>query len=168
MLAYYNCLFPLLKTFNLSLIFYASFSLSLSLSLLPHLSHLLLSLLLIFNPISSISLLTHFFFSLSFLSLPSSLLQVPPRPAGTIAVRYRVNYRSGGDRFTRVRFLFPRFAQRNASTLNTTLSFLQRNTNYTIQVRMEVRYSACFSYLPGNYSEPIIASTNATSEEAYM
>ena len=164
MLACYNCLFPLLKTFNLSLIFYASFSLSLSFPTSP---------VFLFHSYSSSipsppSPFLPIFFSLSFLPLLSLLLQVPPRPAGTIAVRYRVNYRSDGDRFTRVRFLFPRFAQRNASTLNTTLSFLRRNTNYTIQVRMEVRYSACFSYLPGNYSEPIIASTNATSEEAYM
>ena len=32
---------------------------------------------------------------------------------------------------------------------------------------MEVCYSACFSYLPGNYSEPILAPTNAISEKVY-
>ena len=146
-----------------------------SLSLPPHLRHVPLSS---FNPISPTHLPSHPspFPPLSLptplpshpLHLSSSLLQVPPRPPGIVAVRYRINYRSDGDTFTRARFVFPRFQQLNASTLNTTITFLQRNTEYSIQVRMEARYSACFSYLPGNFSEPILASTNATGEEAYV
>ena len=63
--------------------------------------------------------------------------------------------------------VFPPSQELNASTLDTTISFLQSNTEYMIQVRMEVCYSACFSYLPGNYSELILASTNAISEKVY-
>ena len=39
-----------------------------------------------------------------------------------------------------------------------------------IQVRFEMCYFAfaCYSYFYGNYSEPIFASTNATSEEFYI
>ena len=37
-----------------------------------------------------------------------------------------------------------------------------------IQVRLEMRYSACYSYFYGNYSESISGSTNATSEEFYI
>ena len=101
------------------------------------------------------------------LSVLPSPFQVPLRPAGIVAVRYRINYKSDGGRFTRVHYMFSPSQELNASTLDTTISFLQSNTEYMIQVRMEVCYSACFSYLPGNYSELILASTNAISEKVY-
>ena len=125
---------------------------SLILNLLTHFSLCRVCSSLIFSPISSL--------------LPSPF-QVPLRPAGIVAVRYRINYKSDGGRFTRVHYMFSPSQELNASTLDTTISFLQSNTEYMIQVRMEVCYSACFSYLPGNYSELILASTNAISEKVY-
>lgn len=162
MLAYYNYLFFLL--YHLS-----SFSLSFCLPPSSHLS------IFLFSPFFDLKY-SHWFPPLPriFPSLPSpisSLLpspfQVPLRPAGIVAVRYRINYKSDGGRFTRVHYMFPPSQELNASTLNSTISFLQSNTEYMIQVRMEVCYSACFSYLPGNYSELILVSTNAISEKVY-
>ena len=123
-----------------------------------------------------LSNLTHLFlFHLLLHALPpsplqSSLssLQVPPRLNGTIGPRYRINYTSDTDRPTRARIVYISRQQLNASTLNATILGLQRGTEYMFQVRLEMRYPACYSYFYGNYSEPIFVSTNATSEEFYI
>ena len=96
---------------------------------------------------------------------PLSPLQAPSNLNGTSGQHYRISYQSDTDSYTRASYLYP---SSNASTLNATISGLQRGTGYTIQVRLEVYYSICYSYLYGNYSEPIFASTNATSEEFYI
>ena len=101
-------------------------------------------------------------------NLPLSSLQVPPRLNGTIGQRYRINYTSDTDRPTRARIVYISRQQLNASTLNATILGLQRGTEYMFQVRLEMRYPACYSYFYGNYSEPIFVSTNATSEEFYI
>ena len=115
-------------------------------------------------PISS-SPLSPLPFPLSPFPSPLSPLQSPSNLNGTSGQRYRISYQSDTDSYTRARYLYP---SGNASTLNATISGLQRATEYTIQVRLEVYYSTCYSYLYGNYSEPIFASTNATSEEFYI
>ena len=131
------------------------------------------SLLLPISP-SHLSNLTHLFlfhlllYALPHLpsNLPLSSLQVPPRLNGT-GQRYRINYKSDTDRPTRPRIVYISRQQLNASTLNATIAGLQRGTVYMIQVRLEMRYPACYSYFYGNYSEPIFASTNTTSEDFY-
>ena len=159
MLAYYNYLFFLLPFIFFLIVF-----------LPPPSSHLcIFCFFTLFNILTDFSLchVSSPLISSPILSLLPSPFQVPLRPAGIVAVRYRINYKSDGGRFTRVHYMFPPSQELNASTLNTTISFLQSNTEYMIQVRMEVCYSACFSYLPGNYSELILASTNAISEKVY-
>ena len=100
-----------------------------------------------------------------FLSLrTSSSLQTPNIPPGISGQRYRVTYQSESSTFARSRYLYPSRAQSRASKLNVTITRLQRDTEYRIQVRVDVRYRFCFSYLFGNFSEAIHASTNATSE----
>ena len=100
-------------------------------------------------------------------NLPLSSFQVPPHLNGTIGQRYRINYTSDTDRPTRVHIVYISRQQLNASTLNATILGLQRGTEYMFQVRLEMRYPACYSYFYGNYSEPIFASTNTTSEDFY-
>ena len=116
------------------------------------------------SPLSNL-LLSPLPFPLSPFPSPLSPLQTPSNLNGTSGQRYRINYQSDTDSYTRARIVYP---SSNASTLNATISGLQKGTEYTIQVRLEVYYSICYSYLYGNYSEPIFASTNATSEEFYI
>ena len=142
----------------------------LSLSHLPiHPFSHFLSLLLPISP-SHLSNVTHLFlFHLLLHALLQSSplsLQVPPRLNGT-GQRYRINYKSDADRPTRPRIVYISRQQLNASTLNATIAGLQRGTAYMIQVRLEMHYSACYSYFYGNYSEPIFAATNTTSEDFY-
>ena len=100
------------------------------------------------------------------LSAPSPL-QVPPNLNGTTGQRYRISYRSDKDTYPRSQIVYPYSQQLNASTLNGTITNLQRDTEYVIQVRLEVYYSTCYNYFYGNYSKNISASTNATSEGGY-
>lgn len=39
------------------------------------------------------------------------------------------------------------------------LSGLDVNTQYLVDVRLEIQYRECFTYMVGNYSDPIIAHT---------
>ena len=88
-------------------------------------------------------------------------LQVPPLPEGITDLRFLVQYES--DKFT-----FPHLVSVLAdlsddeTTYNTTIIDLARDTEYTVRVRAEVQYQLCFSFLPGNYSEALTVSTNAT------
>ena len=76
-------------------------------------------------------------------------------PGGAAVIRYRVQYESD--------ILFPRNleirASPNDSRFSRTITRLVPGTEYAIQVRAEVQYPNCRSYLFGNYSEAITAST---------
>ena len=43
-----------------------------------------------------------------------------------------------------------------------TLRPLTRDTEYSIQVRIEIRFSPCSTYVHGNYSDPVSFHTNST------
>ena len=90
-------------------------------------------------------------------------------PEDILQERFRIQYKSDSDRFTRSRFYFLTLED----TLNITrkeftytIPFLQRDTAYTIEIRAEARYPifplVCFSYLLGNYSTPVVLRTNNT------
>ena len=43
------------------------------------------------------------------------------------------------------------------------LTSLTRDTEYTIQIRVQIEYFPCSTYVSGNYSDSISFRTNATS-----
>ena len=82
-------------------------------------------------------------------------------PTNLIATRYRFRYTSDEFSFSRSR-IFSVSINNQDTELTYTLTGLTRNTEYTIEMRFEGRYSECFSYLYGNYSAPVTFTTNNT------
>ena len=83
--------------------------------------------------------------------------------------RFRIQYESETDFFTRITFYNPTAAELQNITeieLNHTITRLDRDTEYAITIRAEYRYPfspfLCTSFETGNYSEPFIVSTNST------
>ena len=50
----------------------------------------------------------------------------------------------------------------NGGNITYNLGPLTRSTEYTIQIRIEIRYSQCSTYEYGNYSDPVTFRTNST------
>lgn len=85
----------------------------------------------------------------------------------TDRVRYYILYDEGLG-FTRARTFYPRSSGSSDTVekerLEYTLTSLTRDTEYTIQIRVEIEYSPCSAYVSGNYSDSVSFRTNATSE----
>ena len=63
--------------------------------------------------------------------------------------------------------LYYRYSYDVAGTeISYTIQNLQRGANYSIQIRLDVRYSDCgYNYVSRGYSDPITFQTNATSKQ---
>ena len=91
-------------------------------------------------------------------------LQVPqlPNVSETDKVRDYILYKGAARRY------YPRNSGGSSTEeqeeLTYTLTSLTRDTDYTIQIRVEIKFSPCVTYISGNYSDSVIFRTNATSE----
>ena len=91
--------------------------------------------------------------------------QVPKLPASMQYLRYYISYQSQS-------MTSPSYVNFNPSSginsnlegskTNYTLTSLTRDTEYDIQIRAEVRYSACTTYVAGNYSNVVTLRSNNT------
>jgi hypothetical protein len=85
---------------------------------------------------------------------------VPVIPPNASSFRYYFLYKAAGARFSRVRIYQHNLLITSPITaFNFTLTRLVANTEYTIQVRPEFRYRDCFSYIRGNYTDPVTFRT---------
>lgn len=94
----------------------------------------------------------------------TSLSQAVAAPLGAAVIRYRLRFQAEGAAFPRFQ-LTPVTLHSTGPVLSYTVTGLTRATKYTVDVKMEFRYSDCFTYLAGNYSEPIKVTTNDTGED---
>ncbi len=87
-------------------------------------------------------------------------------PSGASTVRYRLSYKPTGDdnAFLLNSYFFPRSISSIQEDVIMFLTNLQRNTEYSVQVGVDFRYSRtiCFSYVVGPLSTPFIFRTNET------
>ena len=83
------------------------------------------------------------------------------------SVRYYISYKIVGSVSTRVRTFSPGSSGGSDMRLSYTLTSLTRDTEYIIQIRSEIGYSPCTTFVSGNYSDLVSFRTNATSESQY-
>lgn len=96
--------------------------------------------------------------------------QIPAFPKGVERIRFRFSYQSEGDSFPRTWIFTPRSDEavinRTGAEINFTLPFLQKDTEYTIQIRAEARYQRrpflCSTSMTGNFSDAVVFRTNDT------
>ena len=92
--------------------------------------------------------------------------QAPTAPDGGSNRRYTVRYESvaSGRTTTRTYHYHPLPVNLTAGEeFSYTLNFLMRDTEYRVQIGMDIGYSQCYYYyISGNYSDPIPFQTNAT------
>ena len=74
-------------------------------------------------------------------------------------LRYYIAYQQDSESVTRYATVY---GNNNGRDVTYTLSPLTRDTEYTIKVRIEIRYSQCSTYVYGNYSDPVLFRTNST------
>ena len=91
-----------------------------------------------------------------------SIIQVPELPSVVGNVQYYILYNAEGSSSTMARIFYPGSTEQQILTY--TLTSLTRDTEYTIQIRVQIRYSPCSTYVSGNYSDSVSFRTNATSE----
>ena len=104
------------------------------------------------------------------LSLSNDEYQIPAFPKGIERIRFRFSYQSEGDSFPRTRTFTPRSDEavinRTGAEINFTLPSLQKDTEYTIQIRAEARYQRrpflCSTFMTGNFSNAVVFRTNDT------
>ena len=97
--------------------------------------------------------------------------QVPKLPASMQYLRYYISYQSQS-------MISPSYISFNPSSrINSTLegsqttytlTSLRRDTEYSIRIRAEVRYSACTTYVAGNYSDIVTVRSNSTCMCSYV
>ena len=87
------------------------------------------------------------------------------------SVRYYISYQSEVDDLPTARTFYPGigiFGDSDPQSDNFTLAInsLTPDTEYTFQIRAEIRYSPCSwtTFVSGNYSDSVSFRTNATSE----
>ena len=95
-------------------------------------------------------------------------LQVPQLPSERDSLRYQIKssyINAEGLNSISSRTYYPVGSSRGSDMrLSYTLTYLTRDTEYTIQIRAEVEYSPCTTFVSGNYSDVVSFRTNATSE----
>ena len=96
--------------------------------------------------------------------------QIPKLPASIQYLRYYISYQS--QLMTSPSYVNFNPSSRINSTLEGsqttyTLTSLTRDTEYDIRIRAEVRYSACFTYVAGNYSDIVTLRSNSTGRCGY-
>ena len=82
-------------------------------------------------------------------------------------VRYYISYNAMGSDSTRALTFSPGSSGGSDVGLSYALTSLTRDTEYIIQIRTEIRYSPCTTFISGNYSDLVLFRTNATSESQY-
>ncbi len=95
--------------------------------------------------------------------------QAPKRPSSvrTSDIAYAIKYYETGEE----RSYYPTSTYYNSShsegdQLSYTLTSLSRDTEYTVEIALRVSYSVCsYSYVYGNYSDPVSFRTNATCKQ---
>ncbi len=90
-----------------------------------------------------------------------SLLQPVNFPAAASITRYRIQYKKQEDSYFRYRYVYP-------PRREYTLTRLQFGATYNISIRVELRFSYCYSYLYGEYSDYINATTRESGTCSYM
>lgn len=97
-------------------------------------------------------------------------MQAPKRPSGmlTSSIIYMIRYGTveNLDYYSTVSYY--NSSHSVGDQLSYTLTHLSRDTEYVIEIAMQVSHSACYySYIYGNYSDPVFLQTNATREQTY-
>ena len=89
--------------------------------------------------------------------------QVPKHPAATLYLQYVISYQSSAQLNPSSTNIFLGFgAQEAGSTVTYTLSSLTRNTDYDIQIRAQVQFSACSVSMFSDFSDLMTFRTNNT------
>ena len=89
--------------------------------------------------------------------------QAPKRPSDTSNIMYRIRYGTADNLDYYSTTNYYNFSHSEGDQLSYTLSYLSRDTEYIIEVAMRVGYTVCsYSYVSGNYSDPVFFQTNAT------
>lgn len=94
------------------------------------------------------------------------LLQVPRLPEALQRVQFVVSYTSQFSLGTSTSFTAQRSdgsIVREGDRVTFTIGSLERNTDYSIKIATNVRYSPCSTYYSGNYSETVTFRTSNTS-----
>ena len=91
-------------------------------------------------------------------------LQVPQLPSELDSLRYYITYNAEGSGSTSALTYYPGSSRGSDTRLSYTLTSLTRDTEYNVQIRVEVEYSPCTTFVSGNYSNVVSFRTNATSE----
>lgn len=84
-------------------------------------------------------------------------MQVPTISDESIRTRFAISYNSSTT--------YKYSAGTPGEQMSHTLTYLMRDTVYSIRVRVDFVYSECgYEYLHGNSSDPLMFRTNATSK----
>ena len=76
--------------------------------------------------------------------------------------RYRIRYRRPQDYYSRIRIV-------SSTATQYTVRSLQFGSSYNFSIRAEIRLSRyCYSYLYGDYSDPVDATTRETGIFTYV
>lgn len=89
-------------------------------------------------------------------------LKAPSAPAGISSVKYRIKIKSEDGKVRSIPIFRSRHVTGERITL--TLGSLEKDTVYSIRIRMGVSYSVChwFTFEFGNNSDPVSFKTNDT------
>ena len=75
-----------------------------------------------------------------------------PSSSAVSYTRYRMTYKADSDSYARARSI-------SSSYSEYTLKYLEFEENYTLSIRAELSFIYCYSYLYGDYSESVTATT---------
>ena len=95
-------------------------------------------------------------------------LQAPKRPSSVLTsnIVYVIKYYETAEEEYYSTASYYNSSHSEGDQLSYTLTYLSRDTDYTVEVAMQVSYSVClYSYIYGNYSDPVSFQTNATREQ---
>ena len=97
-------------------------------------------------------------------------LQAPKRPSSVLTsnIAYVIKYYETAEEEYYSTASYYNSSHSEGDQLSYTLLHLSRDTDYTVEVAMRVSYSVCsYSYVYGNYSDPVSFQTNATRKRFY-
>ena len=102
------------------------------------------------------------------LLLPILLQTITQLPRGVGTIRYRLNT-TVENGVTRSSNYYDYSPSRNRGLITRTLRNLRRDTEYSVQLRVDYLYSSspriCSSYIIGTLSDRLIVRTNATGKK---
>ena len=89
-------------------------------------------------------------------------VQIPELPEIVQGLRFYIQYRPVTRSYYSTRIVYP--SSDNDTEVMFTISSLSRDTEYSIQARVEMQYAFCSNYIYGNFSDLEMFRTNASCE----